>query len=83
VAAGSALETQVRTALRYPETGSRNNEADAFKHAIWNRRMAGILGPDGAQAFGGAHEISVPNSEVEHDMNLYNNRLARRLPLKK
>lgn len=82
VAVGSAAEAKVRTALKYPDTGSRNNEADAYKHAIWNRRMAGILGPERARALAHAHEVAAPNSPEEHAMDLYNNRVARSLPLK-
>lgn len=37
-AGGATLAAWKKTNEKYPDTGSRNNEADAYKHATWKNR---------------------------------------------
>jgi hypothetical protein len=76
----AALGAWKKTAEKYPGVLSRDNEADAYKHAMWNYLMAQTVGKDRAKAFADAHEVSVPNATAEQLMDLYNNEKARNLP---
>lgn len=78
--AWATLAAWKKTKEKYPDIGSRNNEADAYKHAIWNYLMSQSIGKDRAKAFADAHEVSGDNSEAELLMDLYNNQVARDLP---
>ena len=62
-----------------PPGNPRDNASDAFRHALWNYKMAKELGPDTATRYADAHEITVPNDDGERLMDLYNNEVARRL----
>jgi hypothetical protein len=79
-AAFAALGAWKKTAEKYPGVPSRDNEADAYKHAMVNYLMAQTIGKDRAKAFADAHEVSVPNAQGEQLMDLYNNEVARNLP---
>lgn len=59
--------------------GGHNQEGDGFRHAYWNSTMAKALGPDRAQQFANALEISSPNKSGERQMDLYNNSRGRAL----
>lgn len=59
--------------------GGHNQAGDGFRHAYWNSTMAKALGPDLAQQFANALEISSPNKSGERQMDLYNNSQGRAL----
>ena len=59
--------------------GGHNQEGDSFRHAYWNSTMAKALGPERAQEFANALEISSPNAVGERQMDLYNNNQGRAL----
>lgn len=81
---------------RYPDQKpgtDLGNEADAYKHTVWNYLMARTIGPERAKAMGDAHEIdgidpspiaealgAAKNSEGARLMDLYNNQVGRGLP---
>ncbi|MCB5205517.1 hypothetical protein LH464_24060 [Neorhizobium sp. T786] len=61
-----------------PGTSAHNDCRDAFRHAYWNALMAQIDEVDAASQ-ANAHERSAPNVYSEHYMDLYNNRVGRKL----
>jgi len=61
-----------------PATG-RNDEADAYRHALWSYRMTVELGTDIAKTVGDAHERTRPNSDEELLLDLFENRIGRLL----
>lgn len=81
---------------RYPDQKAGTdlgNEADAYKHTVWNYLMAHTIGPERAKLMGDAHEIdgiapstvlkafgAAKNSEGARLMDLYNNQVGRHLP---
>jgi hypothetical protein len=73
------------TAKKYPGVAPHNNEADAYRHAVWSHLMTRGIGPELAKKFGDAHEMAGsstsgagPNSE--RLMDLHNNQVGRQLP---
>jgi hypothetical protein len=61
-----------------PTTG-RNDEEDAFRHALASYMLTSAVGVTPAKAAGDAHERSVPNPQGERIMDLYNNHVGRQL----
>jgi hypothetical protein len=54
--------------------------ADAFRHALWNCRMAQDLSPTRAEQFATGHENSGPSSiPFDNQMDLHNNAIGRSL----
>ncbi len=62
-----------------PGGPANNNEADAFRHALWNYKMAMEIGYENAKRFGDSHEITSSNADRERLMDLYNNEVGRQL----
>lgn len=59
-----------------------NNNADAFRHTIWNYGMVIDVGYDFAKKWGDAHEIGdTDNPVLEKVMDLYNNNIGLNLGL--
>lgn len=52
---------------------------DAFRHALWNYRMAKSLGSDKAKQFGDAYERHTDNPLGDRLMDLHNNKVGRQL----
>ncbi len=76
-----ASEAGVTAISHFPTSAGRNDEADAFRHALWSFNMTKRLGAEAAKESGDAHEISQPNPDGERLMDLYNNHVGRRLAL--
>ncbi|MFT5434283.1 MAG: hypothetical protein ACI9OJ_004996, partial [Myxococcota bacterium] len=57
--------------------------ADALRHCLWNAYMAFMLGEGRAKNLADAHELPRPptehNSNVDREMDLFNNRVGRML----
>lgn len=80
--AANEAEEEMRARLAngsLPPGRAHNDAADAFRHALWNYKMAKRIGPEAAKRFGDAHEISAVNDPEERLMDLYNNEIGRRL----
>lgn len=62
-------------------TGARghNDNADAFRHALWNAFMVKRIGYAEAKKWADAHEDYPNNPELEKRMDLHNNNLGRSL----
>jgi hypothetical protein len=69
------------TSHQFQNSSLHNNEADAFRHALWAFLMARRLGPDRARRFHDAHEISALNPFDERLMDVFNSRIGIRLAL--
>ena len=69
------------TGLEYKGQPKVNNEADAFRHALWHYKMTRAIGAKAAKRFGDAHERSGSNKKGAILMDLYNNEVGRRLAL--
>ncbi len=61
-----------------PSLSPHNDCRDAFRHAYWNALMA-QRDAGSAHDQGDAHERSSPNEYAEHYMDLYNNRVGRKI----
>ncbi|MDE0540325.1 MAG: hypothetical protein OXH94_16545, partial [Rhodospirillales bacterium] len=85
------LQTKVseETMRRFPNGIGHNDEADAYRHALWSFKMAREIGPNAAKRIGDGHERkplgSYPHKDFEPAprgerlMDLYNNRIGRDL----
>ncbi len=60
-------------ARRFPGLSSRATMRDAYRHFYWTFAMARMLGPDRAQAFANANEVSGSNPPDEQAMDTWNN----------
>lgn len=59
-------------------SGFHNGNADAFRHAYWNARMAARMPVSEAKKFADAHEYGATNQpKIEEQMDLYNNAVGR------
>lgn len=67
------------TKKRYPNSRHHNDEADAFRHALWSYKVTREFGPNIARSLGYAHERQRPNSKGERLMDLHNNLVASEL----
>ena len=77
-AAGEEAEELTREA--YPNIRiAWNNEADAFRHAVWNFLMASRIGEEAAKELADAYEVDSGNPLSETAMDLFNNEVGRRL----
>ncbi len=66
----------------YPENRNpHNDEADAFRHALWSYRAAKAFGVDAAKWLGDSHEREEPNEMDERLMDLFNNHVGRQLAI--
>ena len=54
-----------------------NDNADAFRHTLWNAYNAHDCGVSYAKQFADAHEKDNPNDALENQMDLFNNALGR------
>lgn len=54
-----------------------NDNADAFRHTLWNAYNAHDCGTTYAKKFADAHEKDFPNVALETEMDLFNNSLGR------
>ncbi len=80
------------TTRRFPNGTGHNDEADAYRHALWSFKMARDISPHAAKQIGDGHERkplgsysyegleSAPRGEKL--MDLYNNRIGRDLERK-
>jgi len=76
IAASDAFDA---TDSSFPGISAWNNEADAFRHAFWNYKMAKTMGVDRAKLFADAHERYSRNAVGETIMDLHNNNVGRQL----
>ena len=60
-----------------PNHCSHNNEADAFKHCIWQAEMTLFFGVKIAKFLGDTHEDRPDNPDNEKNMDLHNNQWER------
>ena len=60
---------------------AHDNEADAFRYALWSFRITRELGAEAAKRFGDAHEITHAGPAGELLMDLYNNNAGRQMAL--
>ena len=71
LAASRAEETTIRL---YGSNGFQDN-ADAFRHCLWNALMKKSVGADAAREWANAHEAY--SEGVDREMDLYNNEVGR------
>lgn len=71
LAASKAEETTTRL---YGSNGFQDN-ADAFRHCLWNALMKKSIGEDAAREWANAHEAY--SEGADRDMDLYNNEVGR------
>ena len=64
---------------KLPAGGTKDNEADAFRHALWSYKMAKSMGYAVAKRITDGHEITTPNPLGSRLMDLYNNEVGRQL----
>lgn len=69
---------EAETARLFPSHVGHNDEADAFRHALWSGLMAWSIGGALAEAFGTAHE-SDATAMNEVIMDLHNNDVGRQI----
>jgi hypothetical protein len=62
-----------------PDGWAHDDAADAYRHALWNYRMAKELGAEKAKHIADSYERKKPNKEPERLMDLYNNKVGRDL----
>lgn len=62
-----------------PNHTSHNNEADAFKHCLFQAELTFWLGKDIAKFFGDLHEAKPDNPDKEKIMDLHNNEVGREI----
>lgn len=79
------LRSDVDDAVRqyFPKLrDAHNNEADAFRHALWSFLVTRNIGLDAAKQIGDAHErYDEGQKQGEQLMDLFNNNVGRRLAL--
>lgn len=63
----------------YGSEGGVDDEADAFRHALWNCCMTMGIGEVEAEAFANAHEKFESPDSKSSEMDKYNNRVGRKL----
>lgn len=56
-----------------------DNEADAFRHSLWNAYMARHIGPANAKLFADAHEVGHMGTSIGRDMDFFNNDIGRKV----
>lgn len=81
----AAKAAEASMARKYPHAPGGNDEADAYRHALWSHLMAQGIGRETAKAFGDAYEVSgsrsiPPATRGERLMDLYNNEVGRQFP---
>ncbi len=69
------------TSEQFPNVRPHNNEADAFRHALWSFQMTREIGAGAAKRLSDAHEISYAGPAGELLMDLYNNNAGRQMAL--
>lgn len=68
------------TSMRWKDTYLfHNDNADAYRHSLWNAFMANSAGSTYAKQFADAHEKDFPNGTLETSMDLYNNARGREI----
>lgn len=67
------------TKVWYQYASGHNDNADAFRHAIWNTFMVQKIGIREAKKWADAHEDFKGNPYLEKKMDLHNNQLGRSL----
>ena len=75
---GFKNDAMKRTSEKY-RSGGHNNEADAYRHALWNFLMARKFGKEQAEKWANAHEEFSDNPDKEKEMDLHNNQIGRNL----
>ncbi|MCG8543939.1 MAG: hypothetical protein MJE12_06990 [Alphaproteobacteria bacterium] len=60
---------------------AHNNDADAFRHALWSYKLTKELGPEVAKQLADSLEISFPSPAGDRLMDLFNNNVGRRLAM--
>ncbi|QLH06079.1 DUF6973 domain-containing protein [Nitrosopumilus ureiphilus] len=78
IANTKANQALKKTQEKFP-SGGHNDDADAYRHALWNCLMARQIGASEAKKFGDAHENYDGNPENEKEMDLHNNKKGRDL----
>lgn len=75
-----AATEALRAAIdRFTRDDLVNGPGDAFRHALWNYKLARSIGPELAKKFTDAYEVSEPNASGIRLMDLYSNFVGRRL----
>ena len=69
-------EAEAETAVRFGGN-FKNDESDAFRHALWNALMAFDQGAELAKQLADAHEDRPDNPIDEMNMDLHNNEMGR------
>ncbi|MEZ5585268.1 MAG: hypothetical protein R3F37_23205 [Candidatus Competibacteraceae bacterium] len=64
---------------QYATWVNNDGQRDAFRHAYWNALMTDRLGVEFTEAFTTAHEGAPGNPADREAMDLYNNKLGRRI----
>jgi hypothetical protein len=79
----NALRARWETDAQFPDDDfPQNDEADAFRHAVWAFRLMRSLGDyERAKQFNDSHEISSPNSPGVRLMDLFNARVGMLLAM--
>ncbi|WP_079478978.1 DUF6973 domain-containing protein [Halobacillus salinus] len=73
-----AKNTAESATYNYYSSGFHNGNADAFRHAVWNKEMENSIGYSQAKAFADAHEYGNDSQPyLEQVMDLYNNDKGR------
>ena len=61
----------------YKRTALEDDNGDAFRHTLWNARMAADVGVEWAEKWATAHEDGNPGSALARQMDLFNNNVGR------
>jgi hypothetical protein len=81
-AASNSETARLSTAKEFPvDPTLQDNEADAFRHALWTYLMTRDIGSVGAKRWHDAHEISEPNDPGVRMMDVFNSRVGIQLAL--
>jgi hypothetical protein len=76
----AAVDAERLTLERFPGRDPHNDEADAYRHALWSHIMTQSMGADTAKTYTDTYERWRPNPDGERYMDLYNNQVGRSLP---
>lgn len=74
VSAGSA---KTASGEKFFGMSPHNTQRDAYRHFLWNFKMARSMGPERASAFANSHEVSDNGPSNERRMDLHNNAVGR------
>ena len=73
----NGAEAWIDTYMQFGYNG-RDDESDAFRHALWNAYMASDIGITKAEEFASNHELSSGQNKGR-EMDLHNNRIGREI----